>query len=181
MGPGLLNIVFIIGQMFAFIVALRFLLQITKVDYYNPICQAIVKITAVPLAPLQKILPRPANIDFSPLLLAFLVNLAILSAGFFFKGISIGNNFPVILLLSLISLLKAIVDIYFFAVIGAVIISWVAPGSYHPGPQLITQLTEPLFGLARRVIPSIGGLDFSPILIFIVLNIIRSQLSGFAI
>lgn len=178
MGPELLKIILMIGQMFAFIVVIRFLLQVTKVDYYNPICQAVVKITSIPLAPLQRVLPRPANIDMSPLLLAFMINLAILCVSFYFKGISIGSNFPAMLIISVIALLKEIVDIYFYAVIGAVIISWVAPGSYHPGPQLITQLTEPVFGLARKVIPSLGGLDLSPILIFIVLNIVRSQLSS---
>ena len=55
--------------------------------------------------------------------------------------------------------------------------SWVAPNSYHPGPQLILQITEPLFATARRVIPPLGGLDLSPILIFIVIQILQSQIS----
>ncbi|WP_315982129.1 YggT family protein [Aliamphritea spongicola] len=74
------------------------------------------------------------------------------------------------------SVLSTILDIYFWAVLGSVIISWVAPGSYHPGPQLITQLTEPVFNLARKVVPSLGGLDLSPILIFIIIQILNSQL-----
>lgn len=55
-----------------------------------------------------------------------------------------------------------------------------APNSYHPAPQLILQLTEPLFALARKVIPPIGGLDLSPILIFLVIQIVRAQLAPFA-
>ncbi|WP_299197402.1 YggT family protein [uncultured Amphritea sp.] len=172
------SIIQLFGQLYVFIIVLRFLLQIAKADYYNPICQAVVKITAMPLAPLQRILPRPANIDLSPLLLAFLVNIAIWAFILLLKGQGIGANLTAILVLSGVGVLNTILDIYFYAVIGSVIISWVAPGSYHPGPQLITQLTEPVFGLARRVIPSLGGLDLSPILIFFVIQIARSQLGN---
>lgn len=172
------SIIQLFGQLYAFIVVLRFLLQVAKADYYNPICQAVVKITAAPLAPLHRILPRPANIDMSPLVLAFVINIATWAAILLFKGQSIGDNFTAMLVLSGVGVLDTILTIYFYAVIGSVIISWVAPGSYHPGPQLITQLTEPVFGLARRVIPSLGGLDLSPILIFFVIQIARSQLSS---
>ena len=172
------SIIQLFGQLYAFIVVLRFLLQIAKADYYNPICQAVVKITSVPLAPLQRLVPRPANIDLSPLVLAFLVNLVTWILILLFKGQSIGTNLTPVLVISAIGVLDTILSIYFYAVIGSVIISWVAPGSYHPGPQLITQLTEPVFGLARRVIPSLGGLDLSPILIFIVISIAQSQLSS---
>lgn len=174
----LASIIQLFGQLYAFIVVLRFLLQIAKADYYNPICQAVVKITAAPLVPLQRIVPRPANIDVSPLVLAFLVNLATWFLILMIKGQGIGANLTPVLVISAIGVLDTILSIYFYAVIGSVIISWVAPGSYHPGPQLITQLTEPVFGLARRVIPSLGGLDLSPILIFIVISICQSQLSS---
>ena len=93
------------------------------------------------------------------------------------KGYSIGPIFTAVLVESFIRELKTILDIYFFAVLGSVIISWVAPNSYHPGPQLIMQLTEPLYKITRKVIPSLGGLDLSPILIFIVIQIINAQLS----
>jgi len=170
------SIIQIFGQLYAFLVVLRFLLQVAKADYYNPISQAVVKITSAPLAPLQKVIPRPANIDLSPLLLAFLVNVATWFLIFMFKGHSVGDNLSPILVISAVKVIDTILTIYFWAVIGSVIISWVAPGSYHPGPQLITQITEPVFGLARKVVPSLGGLDLSPILIFIVIQIARSQL-----
>ena len=172
------SIIQLFGQLYAFLVVLRFLLQIAKADYYNPISQAVVKITSAPLAPLQKLVPRPGNIDLSPLLLAFLVHLLSWFLILMFKGQGVGENLSAVLVISFVSVLDTILTIYFYAVIGSVIISWVAPGSYHPGPQLITQLTEPVFNLARKVIPSLGGLDLSPILIFIVIQIARSQLTS---
>lgn len=171
------SVIQLFGQLYAFLVVLRFLLQLAKADFYNPICQAVVKITSAPLAPLQKIVPRPANIDFSPLLLAFMVNIATWLLIIMFKGHGLGSNLSAILVISAVTVLDTILTIYFWAVIASVIISWVAPGSYHPGPQLITQITEPVFNLARKVVPSLGGLDLSPILIFIVIQIARSQLS----
>ncbi len=79
-------------------------------------------------------------------------------------------------LVTLVRSLSMILDIYFYAVIASVIISWVAPNSPHPAPQLISQLTEPLFKLARRVVPAMGGLDLSPILIFLAIQVAQLQL-----
>ncbi|WP_315982130.1 YggT family protein [Aliamphritea spongicola] len=70
------SIIQLIVQLYVFIIVLRFLLQVAKADYYNPISQAVVKLTAVPLAPLQKTVPRVASVDITPLILAFVVNAA---------------------------------------------------------------------------------------------------------
>ncbi|NVK39676.1 MAG: YggT family protein [Oceanospirillaceae bacterium] len=170
----ILLIIRTVGELYAFIVVLRFLLQLAKADYYNPISQAVARLTNPPLRPLQRIIPRAGRVDFSPLFLAFVVKLITLFAMISVAGHSIG--LPSLLIYALVGLLNTILTIYFWAVIGAVIISWVAPNSYHPAPQLLLQLTEPLFALARKVIPPIGGLDLSPILIFLVIQIVQSQI-----
>ncbi|WP_233152816.1 YggT family protein [Motiliproteus sp. MSK22-1] len=164
----------IIGGFFAFIVALRFLLQVSKADFYNPISQGVYKITQPLTSPIQKVMPRIFGIDFSALILALLVIMATI---FLLAGFS--NPVGVVLaslLDSQLGLLSVILNVYFFAIMGAVIISWVAPNSYHPGPQLIAQLTDPLFSLARKVIPPLGGLDFSPMVILLLIVFLRSQL-----
>ncbi|KEA65189.1 Integral membrane protein YggT, involved in response to extracytoplasmic stress (osmotic shock) [Marinobacterium lacunae] len=170
-------IIHTVGQIYAFILILRFLLQVAGADYYNPISQAVVRATSVPLKPLQKLLPRAGRIDLSPLLLAYGVYILVLLAIMLVR--SVDPNIPAILLFSAATLLDSILLIYFWAVIGAVIISWIAPDSYHPAPQLLLQITEPLFRLSRKVIPSLGGLDLSPILIFLIIQIVRSQLAPF--
>ncbi len=168
-----------IGEIYAFILILRFLLQIANADYYNPITQATVRLTRAPLLPLQKILPRMGRLDISPLLLAWVVKAITLVLIFMVVGAAL--NPAQLAVYSLIGTIDGILTIYFWATIGAVIISWVAPQSYHPAPQLILQLTEPLFALVRRVLPPLGGLDLSPILIFLVIQIIQSQLHRFVI
>lgn len=170
----LLLIIRTIGEIFAFIAILRFLLQTMNVDYYNPISQAVVKFTQPPLIPLQRIVPKLGRVDVSPLVLAFIVKLATL-----FILVSITSSqlgIATLIMLSFVGVLDTLLTIMFWATIGSVVISWVAPNSPHPAPQLLLQLVEPLFALVRRVIPPIGGLDLSPIAIFLVIQIVQSQL-----
>lgn len=170
----ILLIIRTVGELYAFVVVLRFLLQLAGADYYNPISQAVARLTNAPLRPLQQVMPRAGRVDLSALLLAYGVKLLTL-----FLILKVADHWIGIvplLLYALVGLLNTVLTIYFWAVIGAVIISWVAPTSYHPAPQLILQLTEPLFAMARKVIPPIGGLDLSPILIFLVIQIIQSQI-----
>ncbi len=164
-----------LGELYAFVVIMRFLLQMARADYYNPISQAVVKLTSVPMAPLQKLIPRMGRFDLSALILAWGVKFATLFL--MFMVLDQIPNVVQLLLYAGVGVIDTLLTIMFWAVLASVIISWVAPGSYHPGPQLIQQLTEPMFALARKVIPPIGGLDLSPILIFLVIQIVKSQLS----
>lgn len=165
-----------IGEVFAFMLIFRFLLQASGADYYNPISQSLVRFTQAPLAPLQKFMPRWKRFDSAPLLLAFIVKMLVVYALYLYTQGGLPNPLGAALY-ALFGVLDSILTIYFWAVIAAVILSWIAPNSYHPGPQLILQLTEPLFATARRVIPPIGGLDLSPILIFLIIQILQSQIA----
>ncbi|WP_028467825.1 YggT family protein [Neptunomonas japonica] len=166
-----------LGELFIFILLMRFLLQLARADYYNPISQSIVRLTQPVLAPLQKLLPKAGRMDLSPLVVALLVKLGIFTALIMMAEGNVQADMASLVIYAVVGLLDSILNIYFWAVIGSVIISWVAPGSYHPAPQLIGQITEPLFKLAQKVIPPLGGLDLSPILIFLTIQIIQSQLA----
>lgn len=166
-----------LGGLYFFIVILRFLLQVARADYYNPISQAVVRFTDKPLAPFQKVLPRAGRLDLSALVLALLVKFAMIATIVMYNGGEL--QIPSMLIVSVVTVIDSILMVYFWAVLASVVISWVAPGSYHPGPQLIQQLTEPLMELARKVIPPLGGLDLSPILIFLAIQIVRGQLAPY--
>lgn len=165
-----------LGELYAFVLILRFLLQLSRADYYNPISQAVVRLTQPVVRPLHLLLRPRGRFDASPLLLALAVKALTLLLILALFGNGVAVNLGQLLLFSAVGVLDGILTIYFWAVLGAVIISWIAPDSYHPAPQLLLQLSEPLFALARRVIPPIGGLDLSPILIFLVIQIVQSQL-----
>lgn len=171
-------IIRMLGEMYAFIIILRFLLQLSHADYYNPISQAIAKLTNVPVVAISRAVPRIGKFDLSALLYATVVKLATLLLIVMVSGMNMPNIVQ-LLVLAIVGVVNGILEIYFWAVLGSVIISWVAPGSYHPGPQLIQQVTQPLFKLVQKVIPPIGGLDLSPIFIFLAITIIQSQLGRF--
>jgi YggT family protein len=154
---------------------LRFLLQIVRADFYNPICQFLVKVTNPLVIPLRRVVPAVAGIDLASLLLAFLLQLACIAALVFIK---LGGFPPIGILLigGVLGVIALLVNIYFFALLATIILSWVAAGSRHPAIYLLNQITEPVMAPFRKVLPNMGGLDFSPILVFILINIIQIAL-----
>jgi len=148
-------------------------MQLSRVDYYNPICQAIVKITDPPVKPLKKILPTIRGVDVSTLCVTLIVQLLAISIVMFLGGYAFN---PVYIAWSLVGLLSTIFKIYYFSLIIMVIASWVAPYSNHPAMALINQLTEPVCKPARKLLPSMGGMDFSIILVFVAITLIDSYL-----
>ncbi|MGQ7272696.1 YggT family protein [Marinobacter sp. V034] len=163
----------IISTFYLTIVLLRFLLQLARADFYNPICQFVVKATNPLLRPLRKIIPGWGGIDGAALVLAILIQ----AVTFLLILTALNGGFPAInpltlLAWSVVTVLGLIIKIYFWSVLAVVLISWVAPGSAHPAIQLIAQLTEPVMRPVRNVMPALGGLDLSPIVVFLILNVL---------
>ena len=71
---------------------------------------------------------------------------------------------------AIFNILSSISQILLFAVIGGVILSWVAPGNPNPLLQLIEEISNKVLSPIRNYIPSMGGLDISPLLVLILLN-----------
>ena len=158
---------------------LRFLLQLVKADFYNPISQFLVKITNPLVIPMRRIIPGYGGIDLASLLLAVLLQLAGIIALLLVNGLGL-PNIGLLLLWSVIGVVGLLVNIYFFALLGMIILSWVAPGSRHPAIYLLHQITEPVMAPFRQALPAMGGLDFSPILVFILINVIQIALRHLA-
>jgi YggT family protein len=168
-----------LGSLFLFLVLLRLLLQISRADFYNPASQMIVRITNPLLRPLRRLIPSIGSFDTASAVLALLVQLAILTALLLINFGDIPN--PLLLLVwSAIGCLAMLAQMYFYIVIAGIVLSWVAAGNYHPMIILIQQLTEPALAPFRKILPSLGGLDFSPIFLFIAINIVQIVLRHFA-
>jgi len=158
---------------------LRFLLQLVRADFYNPISQFLVKITNPLVIPLRKVVPGFAGLDMASLLLALVLQLAGIVALLLVNGLGL----PSVLLLlvwSVLGVIGLLVNVYFFALLGMIILSWVAAGSNHPAIYLLHQITEPVMAPFRKALPAMGGMDFSPILVFILINIIQIALRHMA-
>tara|TARA_A100001011_G_scaffold70822_1_gene72460 strand:- start:2992 stop:3585 length:594 start_codon:yes stop_codon:yes gene_type:complete len=178
MGTNLLNaLIFItqtIGGLYLMFVLMRLLMQISRVDYYNPISQGIIKLTDPLCAPIRRFLPFLWRIDTATLLLAIILQLIIICLVMKLSG---GLVFDLIYVAwALVGLSALACDIYFFALLISVVVSWLAPHSNHPAIVLINELTNPICEPARKIIPPLGGLDFSIIIVFMAITLIDQYL-----
>lgn len=169
-----------IGGVYLWAVLLRFLLQVARADFYNPISQSIVRVTNPLVKPLRRLIPGFFGIDVASLLLAILVKVAIVIPVYVIQTGSFNFNIGLALLVSVLSCLVTILNIYFLAMIATIILSWVAAGSYHPAIVLLHQLAEPVMAPFRRLLPAMGGIDFSPMLAFLAINVVKILFSGLA-
>ncbi|WP_434696528.1 YggT family protein [Pseudomonas sp. Z1-14] len=160
-----------LGSLYLLIVLMRFVLQLVRANFYNPLCQFIVKATQPLLKPLRRIIPSLFGLDMSSLVLAILVQLALMALTLLLTYGTTGNPLQ-LLIWSLIGVAALFLNIFFFAMIISVILSWVAPGSHNPGAELVNQICEPALAPFRRIVPNLGGLDISPILAFMVIKLI---------
>lgn len=158
---------------------LRFLLQLVRADFYNPISQFLVKITNPLVLPLRRVIPGYAGMDIASLLLALVLQMLAILALLALNGIGL-PNIGLVLLWSALGVIGLLVNIYFFALLAMIILSWIAPGSNHPAIHLLFQITEPVMAPFRKVLPPMGGMDFSPILMFILINIVQIALRHMA-
>jgi len=163
-----------------FVVLLRAVLCAVRADYYNPITQLIVRITGPVLNPMRKLLPTRGRLDLAAILLAIVLQAIGIVLAIALYGAMVPIS-PRLLLWACIGVLGLLINIYFFALLAMIIVSWVAAGSRHPAILLLWQITEPVMAPFRRVLPPLGGLDLSPILVFILINVLQITLRNIAL
>jgi YggT family protein len=155
-------------------VLLRFLFQLVRADFYNPISQFIVKITKPLLNPLRRLIPGYGGWDFASLVLAWLVQA--LEMGII---MALGGHgvLPVAaLVLAVPELVDLVINIFLVALFIQVILSWISPGHYNPAVGLTYSLTQPLLGPVQRRMPNMGGIDLSPMVVMIGLYLLKMLL-----
>ncbi|WP_025109140.1 YggT family protein [Pseudomonas sp. H1h] len=160
-----------LGSLYLLIVLLRFVLQLVRANFYNPLCQFVVKATQPLLKPLRRVIPSVFGLDMSSLVLAILVQLALMALTLLLTYGTTGNPLQ-LFIWSIIGVTALFLKIFFFALIISVILSWVAPGSHNPGAELVNQICEPALAPFRKILPNLGGLDLSPIFAFLALKLI---------
>lgn len=168
-----------IGSFYLSIVLLRFLLQWVKADFHNPISRFLVKATHLPSKPLRKLFPTFRSFDMASLVLALLVQwLAIqLTASINSAGLI---NILLALSWGAVGAVSLMLNLYLYGLLAIIIVSWVAPQSRHPVLLLLNQLLAPVMEPFRRIIPPLGGLDLSPIFMFLVIQMLQIFVHGIA-
>lgn len=158
---------------------LRFVMQWARADFYNPISQFLVKVTNPLVVPLRRIIPGFGGFDLATALLALLLQVTAIVTMLLLSGYNLPS--PLYLLAwAALGVLGLLVNIYFFAILAIVIISWLAPGNSNPAIYLLYQITEPVMKPFRKLLPPMGGFDFSAILVFVFINVIKIVLDNMA-
>lgn len=173
-GYGSNALVFLIQTVFSlYIIAvmLRFLLQLTRADFYNPLSQFLVKVTNPPLIPLRRVIPGMLGIDVAAVVLLIAIQMVELFLVFIVQGITLA---PLgLLVLTLAELLNLALNVFLFTILIQVVLSWINPGTYNPAVTLLYSLNDPLLGRARRMLPPIHGFDFSPIVVLVLIQLLK--------
>lgn len=151
-------------------VLLRFLFQILRAHFRNPVSQFIVSLTNPVLRHLRRFIPGYAGVDIASVVL--MLGLQMLEL--LLIALLYGNTPSIagLVILSIGKLLEMTIYVFMFAVFARIIISWVNPQLYNPITSLLASLTDFMMRPARRYIPPIGMLDLSPMAIFLLLGLI---------
>lgn len=170
-------LVFIIQVVFGFyalVVMLRLLFQLVRADFYNPLSQFIVKLSHPPLVPLRRVIPPLGRVDMASVVLAWLVMSIEILLLILFLGLPTS---PVMAFLwALPALVELLINIFLVAIIAQALMSWINPDPYNPAIRLLHSLTRPLLEPAQRLIPPIGGIDLSPMLVILGLYVLKMLL-----
>lgn len=165
-----------IFSLYISLVLLRFILQLVRANFYNPLAQFAVKMTNPFVIPLRKIIPSIRKIDTSTLVLALLLQGIEIILYLVIKGFSISASASAIggiFIWSCGEVIDLTLVILLFATFINVILSWFAPNSYNPAAITIEQITNPLFNPIRRVVPTVGMIDLSPMIVIFLIYLSR--------
>ena len=155
-------------------VILRFLMQQVRADFYNPLAQAMMKATNPLLLPLRRVI-RPWNrIDLASLVLAVLLqfgNVLLVTWLANRANYDLAYSPGFLLMWTAIKLVYIMVNLYFFTILVEVAMSWLSQGR-SPMDGMIRPVNAPLLRPVRRLLPPFSGLDFSPLVVLLVLQVI---------
>ena len=168
-----------LGSVFLIFVVLRFFLQLARADFYNPFSQAVVKVTNPLLIPMRRAIPGLFGIDIAAIVLALLVQFIVAEL----SAVILINEFinPLMVLAwAAVGTLKLVTWMIFVCILVIVISSFVAPQSQHPAIVLCYQLVTPIMKPIQKLIPPMGGLDFSVFFIGMGVIIVQKILDAFA-
>ena len=155
---------------YGFIIMIRLVLQLVEADFYNPICKAIHSITNPVLKPVRAFLPHFKRIDSASLLMVIIFE--IIAVWFTLKlKSSMNPSLLGLIVLSLGSTLGEFVRIFTWSIIIQAFLSWIAPDPRNPIVSVLNSITAPILSKARTVLPSTPGVDFSPIIALVALQL----------
>ncbi len=163
-----------LGNLFAIAVLLRFMMQLFRVPFRNPFAQFIVAITDFAVKPLRRVVPGLFGFDWACLLLAWLVELGVVTAGYWLDdfpfALAGGKVWPVMLGLAAVKLLSLAIYMVIGLTLVRAVMSWV--NSNTPLMPVVYELTEPFLRPLRRIVPMVSNVDLTPLVLFILCQLV---------
>lgn len=163
-----------IFHLFVLAALLRFFMQVFRAPVRNPLAQFVNAVTDFAVLPARKFVPGWKGYDLASVFIAWLAevilqtfiiglrNLPALSSGLYV--------FPLIALLAAVMIIKWCIYLLICVVFVQAIMSWFSP--YHPMAPLLNSLTRPFLEPIRKIMPLIGNVDLSPLVVFVVCQLI---------
>ncbi len=168
----LLNTIF---NLLTLLFLLRFFLQLFKAPFNNPLSYMVVSLTDFAVKPARRIIPSWGRIDLSTLVLALLTQFLLQLSLLWLRDVPlslVGNGiWPSLIGMSFLGLFRTTLDVFFYAILLQVILSWVNPQS--PISSVLNNLTKPILAPIQRFLPAAGGVDFSPVVALILIQMLN--------
>ncbi|WP_066742746.1 YggT family protein [Cupriavidus sp. D384] len=162
--------------LFGMALLLRLWMQLTRLPSRNPVSQGVFQVTDWLVRPLRRIIPGIGGIDWATVLAAYLTAVAFLVCRALVLDADPLAFLPVILALAVLNLLKWGISMIMWVTLLMAVLSWVNPQSPLAGP--IWHLTAPLLRPIQRVMPRLGGFDMSPLVLFVIAQILLMLIAG---
>ena len=160
-----------IGDLYLLTFLLRFIMQWVRADFYNPLAQFVVKATNPLVVPARRFIPSAGGADLATLLVLIILEAMLTWTLLFLGSLSVTTN--QFLLLVPLRLINLTLWFYTVSIFVYVLMSWFTQAGYSPISRMLAELNEPLLGPVRRLLPPIGGLDLSPLLVLILIQAVR--------
>ena len=166
---GSASIIYLFLSACQFIILLRFFCQACKVNYYNPVTQSIVKLSGYLVKPFEYI-----GLNLTPYFL-FIILFIFTFLKLYLPLIFNSQTYPLdnLLIISLGYLLRDIINIYWYLIVISAVKSWFNVFVNHPVFGLVDELCEPIYRYTRLIVPTLSGIDFPPIIILVLLQILE--------
>lgn len=156
---------------------LRFFMQYFKAPFGNPLGAMVIALTDFAVKPTRKLVPSLKKIDLSTLLLAlitqFLLQFSLLWLKNYPLSLAGQNAWFGLIGLSVVGTLRIALDVFFYVLLLQAILSWVNP--FSPIAGVLNALTKPMLDPIRRVVPMPAGIDFSPIIVLILIQMLEKS------
>ncbi len=165
----LLFFVSALAELFMWALILRIILQLRRADFYNPFSQMVYALTRAVVDPVARLVPRYKRFDTAAFLVLLLLALVYIKLVYSLLGLKLEW---VIFQYLYRKILVMTLNLYTFTLFMQALLSWMGPGVHNPAGNILWTINEPLLRPVRRWLPSVSGIDFSPLVLIFAFQVL---------